>query len=179
LGESGDEALEGALSGLTQVGLKFGEGHFNGVEIGAVGRKVKQGGPGGLDGELDAFDLVGGEVVADDQVAREQFRAQHFVQVSQEGRAIHGAIEQPRGGEAIVAQRGDEGGTLPVPMRHGGQAALAALASPVKAGHLGIKPGLVQEDQPANIPGRLLLAPNLAGRLKLRPILLGGAQGFF
>lgn len=64
-------------------------------------------------------------------------------------------------------------------VRYGGDTALADWRPPVKPGHLGIEPGLVDEDQAARIPMRLLLSPGEAGGLNVGPILLGGARRFF
>lgn len=177
--QSLDEAIEGALSGLAKSSLEFGEGQFDRVEIRAVRREIEQGGAGRGDRLGDTFDLVGGEVVADDDIARAEFGHEDFAQVSQEGRSVHGAIQEPGSGQAIVAQGRDEGGALPVAVRHGGQAALAAFAAAIEAAHLGVESRLIQKDQPPVIPAPLLFPPALPGSLKLRPILLGGAQRFF
>jgi len=54
---------------LTQQGLELGEGHFNGVEVRAVCGEIKKLGPAGGNGLLYAADLVGAEVVANNQIA--------------------------------------------------------------------------------------------------------------
>ena len=59
--------------GLTQQGLELGEGHFNGVEVRAVCGEVKKLGSVSGNGRLHTAYLVGGEVVADNQVAWPQF----------------------------------------------------------------------------------------------------------
>lgn len=174
-----DEAIERALGGLAKSSLEFGKGHFDGIEIRTIGWEVEQGGSGRSDRLGDPFDLMSGEVIADDQITRNEFRSEDFAQVSQEGRSVHRAIQEPGGGETVVAQRGDEGGALPVAMRHGSPAALPAFAAPIKAAHLGVESRLIQKDQPPIIPGAALFPPALPGGFKLRPILLGGAQRFF
>ena len=179
LAQSVKQAIERALGGLAQSGFQFGEGHFDGVEVGAVGRKVKQGGSGGSDGLGDAFDFMGGEVIADDHITWGEFGRKNFAQVSQEGRTVHRAIQEPGSSQPVITQGRDEGGTLPVAMRHGGQTALAAFAAPIETAHLGVEPGLIQKDQSPVIPGPALFPPVLPGQLKLWPILLGGAQRFF
>jgi hypothetical protein len=56
---------------------------------------------------------------------------------------------------------------------------LASGAAAVGSGHVGLGPGLVDEDQAARIkPGLMAPPPRpLAGHV--RPILLGGVQAFF
>ena len=55
--------------GSAQVGLEFGKGHFDGVQIGAVGGQVVELRAAGGDGFGHAGHFVRGEVVADDEVA--------------------------------------------------------------------------------------------------------------
>ena len=55
-------------------GLELREAELDGIEVRAIGWQVPEGGPGGLDGALDAGDLVGPEIVGDDDVAGLQGR---------------------------------------------------------------------------------------------------------
>ena len=63
-----------------------------------------------------------------------EFGREHFAQVGQEHGPVHRPIEKQRRAEPVAAQRGDEGGALPVPVRHGAPAALAARRAPVTGG---------------------------------------------
>ena len=49
--------------------LSIGEGVPDRVEVGTVGRQVKQGGAARLDGIPDAGDLVSRQIVHDDDIA--------------------------------------------------------------------------------------------------------------
>ena len=178
-GGGADQASPSAPGGLAQVGLEFGEGHFDGVQIGTVGGQVVELRAPGGDGIGHSGYFVRGEVVTDDDVAFEQFGREHFVQVGQEHGSVHWPVEEQWCAEPVAAQRGDEGGALPVSVRLGAQAAGAALRAPVKAGHFGVQARFVEEDEPGCGPLRLLLAPVRPGGLQFRPVLLGGAQGFF
>ena len=73
-GDSGLELGERAGGGLAQLGLEFGESHFNGIEIGAVSGEVSDGGSFGGNQLGDVGDFVGGEVVEDDDVVLFEFR---------------------------------------------------------------------------------------------------------
>jgi len=80
LGETGgDGALQirkSAGGGVAQMALELGKGHFNGVEVGAIGRQIAHGGAFGLDQPGDGRGLVDAEVVEDDDIAGVQFWAQ-------------------------------------------------------------------------------------------------------
>ena len=67
------EAGKGALRALPQEGFKFGESQFDRVEVRAVGREVKQSGSAVFDRLTHSADLVGGEVVADDEIVAVEF----------------------------------------------------------------------------------------------------------
>ena len=63
-------------------------------------------------------ELVGGEVVHDDDVAGGQRRSEDLLDVGSQGHAIHGAVDRAGRRQTAQAQAGDEGGRLPMPMRH-------------------------------------------------------------
>jgi hypothetical protein len=49
----------------------------------------------------------------------------------------------------------------------------------VSAGHVGLGPGLIEEDQTLGINASLVASPAGALASDVGPLLLGGAQGFF
>ena len=71
----------------------------DGIEVRAIGWQVPEGGPGSLDGALDAGDLVGPEIVGNDDVAGLQGRHQDLVDVGAEALAIDRAVEDTRCGQ--------------------------------------------------------------------------------
>ena len=91
------------------------------------------------------------QVVEDDDVAGPQGGCEALLDVGAEALGIHGAVEDARCGEAVVAQGADEGGRVPVAVRHGAEEALAARAPAVAARHVGRGAGFVDEDQPRRI----------------------------
>jgi hypothetical protein len=170
---------EGALGALAQKGFEFGKSQFDRVEIWAVSREVEQLGTAIFQGLANAADLVGREVVANDKVAAAQFRGEDFLDVGQKHGALHGAIEQQGGGEAIMAQGGDEGGRAPVAMGHMAQATRGGVGPPIEPGHLGVEAGFIEENELVDGPTGLPALPLLASQGDVRPILLRGAQRFF
>lgn len=179
VGDGGLEFWERAGGGLAQLGLEFGESHFNRIEVGAVSREVSDGGAFGRDQFGDAGDFVGGEVVEDDDVVLLEFRTQNVAEVSSEDLGVHGAFDEEGSGQAIAAKCSNEGRSLPVTVGHGGHAALVLQRAAVKAGHLRVESGLVDKHQPRTVPMGLKRAPVLARRFHVRAGLLRGVRGFF
>ena len=128
--------------------FELGEDLLDRVEVGAVGRQVEEAGAAGFDRFAHAGDLVGRKVVHDDDVARLERRRQGLLDIGKKALAVDGAVEDAGRGDPVVAQRGQEGGGLPVAVRHGSpRPAAAPLAAAVAPGHVGLGPGLVDEDQ--------------------------------
>jgi len=64
-----------------------------------------------------------------------------------EAAAIDGAIHDAGGGDFVGPQGGQEGQSLPMPVRHLGVQPLTARATPMRARHVRLGPGLVNENQ--------------------------------
>jgi hypothetical protein len=64
-------------------------------------------------------------------------------------------------------------------MGYRSQAALASFRAPITARHLCRGTRLIDEDEAGEIKGRLRLAPGLAPRGDVEPILLGCVRRFF
>ena len=173
------QSIQVAGGRLAQMSLEFGEGQFNGVEIGAVRWQITDCHSQGRENAGHGFYLMGGEVVEDERIALAQVRTEHLVKIDREDLRIHRSFHQEGGVDAFVAQGGKEGGTLPMPMRDGAEATLTGRAATMNTGQFGVQARFVDKHQPADIPIGLLLAPKLPGGLNIRPILLGGARRFF
>ena len=89
--------------------LELGEGVFDWVEVGTVGRQVEKFGVLRLDRIPDAGDLVGGQVVHDDDIAWLQSRRQHLLDPSEKAFSVHRSVEQHWRDEACQRQTADEG----------------------------------------------------------------------
>jgi hypothetical protein len=64
-------------------------------------------------------------------------------------------------------------------MRHARDQALAAWCAAMGAGHVGLRPGFIHEDQAGRVDAALMAAPALALGGDVGPMLLGGVQAFF
>jgi hypothetical protein len=76
--------------------------------------QVEEAGSTGFDGFANTLDFVGAEVVHDHQVAGTERRRQSLLDPRTKAFAVDRAIEHARRGDPIMAQRGEEGGRLPV-----------------------------------------------------------------
>ena len=99
LAEERPERLGAATASGANEGLELREAELDGIEVRAVGWPGPEGGPGSLDGALDAGDLVGPESVGNDDVAGLQGRHQDLFDGGAEALAIDRAVEDPRCGQ--------------------------------------------------------------------------------
>ena len=113
--EERPERLAAATACGANEGLELREAELDGIEVRAIGRQLPEGGPGSLDGALDAGDLVGPEIVGTDDVAGLPGRHQDLVDVGAEALAIDRAVEDPRCGQPRDPQRGEKRAGLPAP----------------------------------------------------------------
>lgn len=158
------------------MSLQLCEGVLDRVEVGTIGRQIKQRRPACLNGAPEAGDLVGGQIVHDDHVARPQSGRQHLFAPSPEGLAVHRPIEQHRRDEAGYGQPADEGHCLPVAVRDRGAVALASRCPAAQACHLGGEPAFVDEDQPLGVEFGLAVGPSLTGGIYIGALLLAGMR---
>jgi hypothetical protein len=66
------EFLDGSCSDPPEMSLEFGKGHFDRIEVGAVGWQEEKPGAPLLEDGFRLFALMAGQVVEDDDVARPQ-----------------------------------------------------------------------------------------------------------
>lgn len=159
LSEAPPQVVDGALVGVPQQGLELGERHLDRVHGGGIGRQVVELSLAPLDRSPDAGNLVGRQIVHDDDVAAAERRGELLLDIAAEGIAVHRAVENHRRGQAAPSQAGDEGHGLPVAERGGGLDALTPRRATVEADHLGVDPGLVEEDQARGVDERLCRPP--------------------
>ena len=179
LGDGLPELVYGARGGFSQGGLELGEGHLDGVEVGRIGRQIQQAGARVLNALAHALDLVRGQIVHDNDIAGLEFGRQDLFDIGEEGGAMHRAVEQHRRTQAAQAQTSGKGGRLPMAMRDGGPAALAAPGASSQTSHFGRRPGFVDKDQAGGIEIGLAVEPRQPAQGDVRPLLLGGVRGFF
>lgn len=173
------ESWNGALLGFTQLSLELGEALFDRIEIGAVGRQVNQAGPCGFDDVAHLIAFVGRQIIDDDDIAGPQRGYQALLQVFDEDRPVHGAVDNERCGEAIQPEPGHKGHGLPVSPGNAANNPTTAFGPAVEPRHFGRGSGLIDEDQLGWIEVWLIDLPFGAGFGHVRPLLLGRPRAFF
>jgi hypothetical protein len=108
-----------------------------------------------------------------------QGRQQELLDVGPEALAVDRAVDDAGRRDAIMAQRGEEGHGSPVAVRHLGMKRRTAAMPAVGARHVGLGPGLVDEDEAGRVDTSLVAFPPVAPPRDVRPILLAGEDGFF
>lgn len=173
------ELVDSAGGSFAQQCLELGEDLLDGIEIGTVGRQIEEMRTLRFYGLANAFDLVGGQVVHDDDIARLENGRQELLGPGLECLAIHWTVKRHGGCDAIMAQGGQKGCGAPVAMRGLGQEPLADRAAATAAHHVGGEAGLVDEVEPRDIKSRLFLLPGFPRRFDVWPVLLACVQRFF
>lgn len=129
------------------MGREFGESHFDRVEVGAVGRREEEPSAPCLEDSAGFFAFVAGEIVENDDITRLEGRGELSFDIGFEGRAVHGAVDDPWRSQTVTAQCRDEGLGFPVAKgRSRLQALVTACPSPQPC-HLRRGRRLVDEDQ--------------------------------
>jgi hypothetical protein len=108
-----------------------------------------------------------------------QRRQQELLDVGPEALAINRAINDTGRGDAIAPQDGEEGHCSPMPMWDVSAQRLAAPIPAVAARHIGLNPGLVDEDRTAGIDASLVQFPPAATPSDVASFLFAGEHGFF
>ncbi len=127
----------------------------------------------------DRLALVAAEVVHDDDVAWLQRPAPASARRKPGSSAIDRAVDHARRFDAIAAQGGQEGERAPAPVRDLGHQPIASSAAAMQARHVGLRPGLVDEDQTSGVNPALILLPLRPPARHVGAVLLGGVQAFF
>jgi len=134
---------------------------------------------GGPDGVASGFALVTAKIVEDDDVAFFEGWHERLLDPVGENISIDRSVEEQRYDDAIMAQPGQEGQRLPMTVRHLVDQQLASRAPAMGTGHVGLDPGLVDEDQASRIKPMLMASPPGTEPGDLGPILLARHQRFF
>jgi hypothetical protein len=173
------QGVDRAFGGFAQESFEFGEGHFDGIEVGRIWREIEEDCAGGLDEGAHLGDLVGGQVVHDDEVAGSERRDQALLQPGQKDVAIHRPVEDIGRCDSVVAEARHEGCRLPIAVGRPSDQPFAAFATPAQAGHRRVRSGLVDEDDFVRIKRGLIALPDFAGQSHVGAQLLGCVKAFF
>jgi hypothetical protein len=162
-----------------EQGLELCEHHLDGVQVGAVRRQEQQMRAGGADGAAHGLALVTAEGVEHHDVTGGERGHQELLHPCEEQRSVDRSVDHAGRVDAVVPQSGDEGHGGPVAVRHMGDQTLSPRGAAVGACHVGLGPGLVDEDQAGGVDARLMATPARAAAGDVGPMLFGGVQAFF
>lgn len=173
------ESLLGSPGAFSDQGFELREHHLNGVQVRGVRRQEEAFGTDSLDRRRHAGDLVGGQVVHDDDVAGFEVWYEELFDPAQKGRTVHRTIKDQRSDDPVVAQTRGKGRCRPVATGSFGHQALPAQAPSAQRCHIGSSPGLIDKDQLVRVQRMLRALPEPAGKGNIRAILFTGVQRFF
>lgn len=123
--------------------------------------------------------FMAAEVVGDDHVAGGEGRDEALRDPGGEHLAIDRPVQHEGRDNAVVAQPGEEGQGLPVPMRDMRRQPLAPRGPAAGPGHVGLDPGFINEDQASGVEPVLMRPPSRPEPRHLRTQLFTSHQGLF
>ena len=119
------------------------------------------------------------EIVDHDDVAWLERRDQHLPDLSAEQRPIDRAIDHTWRGDGVVAQRGEERQRAPAPVWRIGAQPLPPWAPTTQRCHVGLDPGLIDEDEAGRIKLLLHIQPATAAASDIGAQLLSREPAFY
>ena len=183
LGEGVFEGVRNSVEGpwlvLSDERLQLGEDLLDRIEVGRIFGQEEQAGAGGSDCLPHGLAFVRAEIVGYDDIVWLEGRDQELRDVGEEALAVDRAVEETGRLDAIAPQSGQEGRGFPVSVRDLVDQSAPARRPAVKAGHVRLGPGLVDEDEPRRIDELLILAPPDPVALYVRTVLLAGDERLF
>ena len=181
-----EDDLEGVTNGVegsrrhsAQQLLEFGEDLLDRIEVRAVGWKVEQAHSCFLKAVADAGDLVGGQIVGDDDAAGRHFGDQAFGQPLAEDFAGHRRVDQHRREDAVMLQPGHECRCHPVTVGCLADERFALVAPAMRANHARGRTGLIDEHQRLEVETGLRCPPDRTRYRDVGPVLLAGVDCSF
>jgi len=173
------EGFACSLGGAAERAFELCEGHFDGVEIGRVGRQEQEFGATRFYqlSSLGAF--VTGQIIEDDDVAWRQFGDEELPDILNEDRPGYGTVDDKRCNKSLRRKSRNKGGRLPMSVRRIAFDPLAPRRSSIAAHHVGGSAGLIDEEQPPAREHILPLTPLLTRQSHVCSELFAGVHGFF
>ena len=165
--------------GLSQQSFELGEDLLDRIEVGRVFRQKDEASPDIADRSSHGLSLVGAEIVEDHDVAWLQRRHEELFDIGVEALTVDGPVEQAGRVDAVVAQGGEESRGLPLALRDLVDEPFSPWRPAALAGHIGLRRGFIDEDQPPRVDEPLIGSPSFAVATYVRAILLACDKGLF
>jgi len=171
--------VDGSLLGIAHPVFDLGESLFDRIEVGRIGRQKPQPGAGGADGAPDRRAFVAAEIIHHDDVALFERGDELLLDPGAKTFAIDRTVEDAGRVKPVAAQRAEKSQRAPVAVRREAAQRLAFLPPAAQRRHVGLDPGLVDEDETPWIEPPLQRAPALALSRNVGASLLKREQRFF
>jgi hypothetical protein len=142
-----------------QQRFELGEELLDRVEVWAVGRQEEQLGAGRANDTSYRLALVAAEVVDDDDVAGAQRGRQHLLDIGEKALPVDRPVDDAGSIDPIVAQYRQKVSGRQRPCGTLGHQPFAARRTAVGARHIGLRPGLVDEDEARRVKPALVFLP--------------------
>jgi hypothetical protein len=159
--------------------FEFGETQFDRIEIRTVRGQIPQCCAGGGDQLLDPVNVMRGQVVRDDHVARGERRDQDLFDVGEKTVAVHRPVDDARRGQSGDPQASDKGARLPARERRMIADALAARTAAVPAQEIRRDAGFIEKNEMRRVPRRRRRLPLRPRGGDVGPVVFGRAYRFF
>jgi hypothetical protein len=173
------DVVDGAFLGGSHPVLDLCKGLLDRIEVGRIRRQIPEPCAGGVDETAQRGRFVAAEIVHNDDVARLERRQKDLLDISAEAFAVDRPIEQAGRGEAVAAQRAEEGQRAPAAMRRKASYPFASCAPSPQRSHIGLDPGLIDEDEAGRVKAGLPRSPALPTACDVGTALLKCEQRFF
>ena len=157
----------------------FSEGLLDWIEVGRVWRQVPEPCARILDHLPDGGRLVGAKIIHDDNIAGLERGDELLFDIGAEALAVDGPVEDARGGEAVAAQRAQKGQRAPAAVWGKGAQPLAFWSPAAQRRHVGLDPGLIDENQAPGFEVGLPGTPSPPPARDIDAALFKGEQCFF
>jgi len=179
LAEQGPQRLDRSTARGAHQTFELRETLFDRIEIGTVRGQVPERRASGLDQRLHPLDMMGGEVVGNDDVAGRQRGDQDLVNGREKAVAIHRAVDHAGGRQPRHPQAGDEGARLPARERGVIADPVAARTAAIPAQEIRRDAGFIEKDEVRRVPRRRRGLPLLTRGGDVGPVVFGRAYRFF
>ena len=173
------DVVKGPGTGGPDERFQLGEGQFDRIEIGTVGRQEAQLRANGFDRLAHGGLFVDGEIVEHDHIAGAERGRQDLLDVGEKRRIVDRSVEDGRSREAVEAQRRDDRVRLPMTAGRVIAKARAAQTAAVPPQQIRRDPAFIQKQILRHVAERLPRLPLPPGRSDVRSALLVGVYRFF
>lgn len=160
-------------------GFQFRKGQFDRIEIWAIRRQEAELRTDGFDRGTHRWLFVDGEIVEHDHIASAERWDQDLLDVGEKRRIVDRSVKDGRGGEAVEAQRRDDGVCLPMAAGRVIAQARAAETAAVPTQQIRRDPAFIQKQILRHVAERLPRLPLPPGGGDIRPTLFVGVYRFF